>query len=398
MKRIVTLSFLLLIAFKIHAQRNFKPGYIVSLKGDTLKGWVDYKDWNQNPRQINFKTAETSNAEQYNARTISAFGVNGLEAYTRYIGPVSQASVETAKLINNRDITVKPDSVFLRLITTGKNLSLFEYADDTKDRYFIAGGPVTPMELNFYRYFNAKNDRVITDKVYQQQLQRFVANYQPGNQKLINQVQSADYNVKDIEQIVLRINGTENKSADKRSATVFFAGLAANATNIAFNSGTKSSTSILPQLNAGVNFILNKNVGTVIFRAELNATGTTADIKPTIISNFPGEVLRTTFNEFVLSAAPQVIYNFYNTEKLKAFVGGGLGINYAITSKQKDYFASGEMEYNTLSSVYFSTILKAGISLKKLEVYAGFNRPIQDYVENSIRRRSYQLGINYLIK
>src|SRR5688572_26962105 len=134
--------FLFLVAIQLNAkaQRNFKPGYIVLLKGDTLKGMVNYKDWNQNPRQIDFKTAETSNSEQYTARTITAFGISKAEVYTRYIGPVSQASVETAKLINNRDVTIKQDSIFLRLITSGKNLSLFEYADYVKKRYFIVEG------------------------------------------------------------------------------------------------------------------------------------------------------------------------------------------------------------------------------------------------------------------
>jgi len=33
----------------LFAQSNFKSGYIVMPKGDTVKGYIDYREWDNNP-------------------------------------------------------------------------------------------------------------------------------------------------------------------------------------------------------------------------------------------------------------------------------------------------------------------------------------------------------------
>ena len=37
------------------AQANYKSGYVVTLKGDTLRGYINYKEWGRNPKDIDFK-------------------------------------------------------------------------------------------------------------------------------------------------------------------------------------------------------------------------------------------------------------------------------------------------------------------------------------------------------
>src|SRR5688572_5393959 len=38
----------------LSAQKNFQKGYIVSLAGDTTRGFIDYKEWNSSPESILF--------------------------------------------------------------------------------------------------------------------------------------------------------------------------------------------------------------------------------------------------------------------------------------------------------------------------------------------------------
>lgn len=300
----ITKGFVFLIALitltviDANAQRNFKPGYVVSIKGDTTKGWIDYRDWSLNPKQIAFKTQENGSVDLYSAKTLAAFGISEYDSYKRYAGPVSLASVNITKLINNKDTRVKQDTVFLRLITAGKHLSLLEYTDEVKQRFFIAEGAAAPVELNFYKYFNQKNDGIITDNAYKQQLQRLVANYEPGNQKLITQIQKTEYIPADMEKAVMAINGTESNKAASRSELVLFGGLAANATHTTIRGAARSSTSNLPQLNAGLNFVLNKNVRAFIVRAELNVTGSKADV--TQNSSIMDPSVRTVFDKVIL--------------------------------------------------------------------------------------------------
>ena len=54
MKKVVfySLFFFLAILFNSNetiAQKNFIEGYIITLKKDTVKGTIDYREWNLNP-------------------------------------------------------------------------------------------------------------------------------------------------------------------------------------------------------------------------------------------------------------------------------------------------------------------------------------------------------------
>ena len=38
------------------AQSNYTAGYVVTVKGDTLHGYIDFREWYINPSFIDFKT------------------------------------------------------------------------------------------------------------------------------------------------------------------------------------------------------------------------------------------------------------------------------------------------------------------------------------------------------
>lgn len=44
-QRILFISLTLSFTQTVFCQTNFQPGYIVQLNGDTLKGWIDYRNW-----------------------------------------------------------------------------------------------------------------------------------------------------------------------------------------------------------------------------------------------------------------------------------------------------------------------------------------------------------------
>ncbi|MDB5026006.1 MAG: hypothetical protein JWP78_3761 [Mucilaginibacter sp.] len=43
-----TLLTVVLLPALSYAQSNYKPGYVITLKGDTLPGFIDYREWNSN--------------------------------------------------------------------------------------------------------------------------------------------------------------------------------------------------------------------------------------------------------------------------------------------------------------------------------------------------------------
>src|ERR1700712_305685 len=94
------LFFLLLLSGSIFAsaQSKYKPGYVVTLNGDTVKGYIDYLEWGNNPKTISFKKNETAQKELYTIDNTTAFGVKGNEKYRRETVWLSQDRVDMGNL------------------------------------------------------------------------------------------------------------------------------------------------------------------------------------------------------------------------------------------------------------------------------------------------------------
>ncbi len=52
---ILGLLFLFMFLQASFCQENYQPGYIVGLKGDTLHGFINYRNWERNPDKISFR-------------------------------------------------------------------------------------------------------------------------------------------------------------------------------------------------------------------------------------------------------------------------------------------------------------------------------------------------------
>lgn len=72
-----------------------------------------------------------------------------------------------------------------------------------------------------------------------------------------------------------------------------------------------------------------------------------------------------------------------------------MAINYYAIYNQKNYLDNIEVSYNSVSNSDFSTVFKAGVALKKFEVYIGYNKRIEEYAPVAMKSTAYQLGINY---
>src|ERR1700733_8169701 len=112
------------------AQSNYKSGYVVTLKGDTLHGLIDYKEWDKNPLSFSFRNnLAESKAENFTTKNASEFAVNGAEYFKRFTVHISQDQVELSNVGQGADTSYITGTVFLRVLTSGKNVSLFSYTD-----------------------------------------------------------------------------------------------------------------------------------------------------------------------------------------------------------------------------------------------------------------------------
>ncbi len=99
----------------LHAQRDFRPGYIIKNSGDTLYGKIDYRNDLLMSSVCTFKA---------NDNTINEFLPKDILAY-RLID---------SKYYISREVNGK--SVFLEYLIKGK-VNIYYLRDDTGDHYFL---------------------------------------------------------------------------------------------------------------------------------------------------------------------------------------------------------------------------------------------------------------------
>jgi hypothetical protein len=422
MKQIFYLLTIILPSIAL-SQSNYRAAYAVKNNGDTLRGYMNYREWRETPKSIDFKREQGSKEIiELNPKDVKYISFKGLDSYVSYTGPLSIDKNSYPNLLNRLDTSVTNDVVFLKVIIPGEKVALFINADEIKSRLFIKEAGALPQELKYHQYYNEAGDKVLFLNVFRKQLAYLINKYSqsPQNAKMYELLQG-EYNLGTVEKIVLGINGMASQSVKKQSVINYFAGVGANYTTTNFTGpgpfgfSTTSSTT-LPTLNAGFDFFSNPNFQTSFFRAAMSFSA----ISPT----FTSVDADYKFTQYSIGLIPQYIFNIYNTDKLKYFIGAGVALNYAFYTSTifvnkngvvlnsgvvqnpgdsyKSYSKGDEInDPYDLSLFWFYVSVKTGIVLnKKIEIYAMFNPSPVSYCNGygtAANNQSFGVGINFLI-
>jgi len=109
-----------------YSQQKLKPGYIITLQGDTTKGFVEYHDWDMSPTEVLFATTQKSKTTKYGVADINGFGVNNIK-YTKATVSVDSVSNQVESLTYVSEFQIKTYDAFLLTIFDGpKNLYYFK--------------------------------------------------------------------------------------------------------------------------------------------------------------------------------------------------------------------------------------------------------------------------------
>lgn len=354
MKHFYKFLSIVFLPLSLLAQSNYKPGYVVTLKGDTIRGLVDLRNWDSNPTVISFRTAANAGIQKFSVHDTRAFAVPGIVTYRRYICPVSLDETRPAHLVSGRDTGYKIDTVFLKELQRGKNVALYAYSDQIKTRFYVGERPdYLPTELVYRIYLDADavgNNRggSVSENTFLKQLFALAAKYDALDDKLTRDLQDAGYVSSDMLPVVSKINGLskqdiEQKYSEKTSFSVFAGGgLNIAATTSGQGSsylagGGKNYTSFSPAIAVGINLVPNSVTGNVQLRLRLLVTQAAFNPAYTL-SVTPYVPVRATFNQMQYVIGPQVLYNFYNAEKLKIYAG--IGIDFARYTYSNAHFGS----------------------------------------------------------
>jgi hypothetical protein len=207
------------------SQSNYRAAYAVKNNGDTLRGYMNYREWRETPKSIDFKREQGSKEIiELNPKDVKYISFKGLDSYVSYTGPLSIDKNSYPNLLNRLDTSVTNDVVFLKVIIPGEKVALFINADEIKSRLFIKEAGALPQELKYHQYYNEAGDKVLFLNVFRKQLAYLINKYSqsPQNAKMYELLQG-EYNLGTVEKIVLGINGMASQSVKKQSVINYFA-------------------------------------------------------------------------------------------------------------------------------------------------------------------------------
>ncbi len=183
----------------INGQENFIPGYIIQINGDTLHGFIDYRNWNKNPSKISYRGKVSDDNHNFKSIDIKEFSVAD-EIYRSAIVELEITSNKTDQLAFDKEPKILMDTVFLQTLIRGKR-SLYIYkSEDGRDLFYI--GQDSTVELLVYKKYLKQflSQTVIAENTkYLGQL----AVYLQDCAEIQKELEHLDYRKKDLEKLFL---------------------------------------------------------------------------------------------------------------------------------------------------------------------------------------------------
>lgn len=396
----------------LFAQTNYHTGYILKANGDTLKGYINYQEWTQSPRSIDFKVNKDDKQKlEFNPVTIKGFQINGMETYVAFTGMISMNRTSLSDISEKLDTVKKLDTIFLKQVATGKYLTLYAQSDEVKTRFFISESNTIPIELKNYEYYN-EYKQIVSSPIYKGQLLLYINKYVPGNSKLTDRVGQAHYDQPNLMPLVDKINN--NGVAVKRvSSNRLYAGIAINSTitevhDVNYTGITQHYTTIAPKINFGVDIFDNPNVQRFVFRGEVSFSYAGPRYKYPVTVSGTNTNEEYSFDQYTASLTPQILINLYNKDDFKVYIDAGIAFNFSTYSNNKYTIQSSDasvVNANTIQKPYklepyYSNFpLQAGVTLnRKIEIYftrigyAAYTKYTSFYASN----QTMSLGVKFL--
>jgi hypothetical protein len=143
------MGFLWLVSFVACAQANFKPGYIVPINGDTVRGEIQIKGALRNTTSCRFRPLGSTQVTEYVPATLRGYGISRVGVYEARQLPGSPAQV-----------------LFLELLAAGRARLYTRRDDEDQTHYYLAVGQDSLQELRQLRVRRIVNDQVYYEDQY----------------------------------------------------------------------------------------------------------------------------------------------------------------------------------------------------------------------------------------
>jgi hypothetical protein len=181
------LGFLLLIlAYYVQGQTDFRPGFVIDSKNDTLLGEINYRGDEFLGKKCVFKSKSTGNITEYKPEDITAFRFNDDRFF------VSKEIKDLKETKDSKEPKYK--KMFLEFLIKGK-VNIYYLRDDLIDYYFIDREGNKIEELSFKEelvYGSGNGVYLSTSNTHKAILKKFMKDA-PEFQSRINQITKPEH-------------------------------------------------------------------------------------------------------------------------------------------------------------------------------------------------------------
>lgn len=150
------------------AQITFEKGYFIDNSNQRIECQIKNTDWKNNPKQIEFKTDETSEKQVVDISSIKEFGISGYSKYVRVKTNIDRSSTDESRLSTQSSPEWSKEEMFLKVLIEG-TASLYYFEDGSLRRFFYSVSDTTLTQLVYKEYLNADN-KIALNNGFRQQL------------------------------------------------------------------------------------------------------------------------------------------------------------------------------------------------------------------------------------
>lgn len=129
-KKLRLLALFTFLSIQVKAQSDFRPGYVINTQGDSINGFINYRNDIKNTEECIFQKELNSNKVIYKPHQLKSYGFIDGKYY----------------ISNNSQNFKSVPNVFLEYISKG-SINIFYYRDNTQGHY-IASKDTLIVELN----------------------------------------------------------------------------------------------------------------------------------------------------------------------------------------------------------------------------------------------------------